>query len=268
MDRDILRFIDTKLGEGKTCGLIIVQANDGSAPGEVGTLMAVCEDQSVSGTCGGGAIEKVLTKRVFDGMSKAENFSFNYDLAQELGMSCGGASSGYVRYFTTGTELVIFGAGHCSQALVRLLSQMRFNVTVVDDRDGFAEKEVFSKVRFLKLTPEQAVEAIRFSPNLYIVVATWGHLLDTRVYRACLGREYAFLGGLGSATKAAGVKAALIKEGSSETEVNAMHLPIGIDLADGTPEEIAVSILAELLLVKNKKQLKLKNQATTAPDVS
>lgn len=260
MDRDILQFLDGKLGEGKTCALIIVQHKAGSAPGEEGTLMAVCDDQTVSGTCGGGAIEKVLTGRVFDGMAKAENFSFDYDLAQDLGMVCGGASAGYVRYFTAGTELVIFGAGHCSQALVRLLQQMRFTVTVVDDRAGFAELEVFKGVRFLTMTPSEAVDHIKFSPNLYIVVATWGHHLDAVAYRACLGRPYAFLGGLGSTKKAAGIKAALTKEGISPAEVAGMHLPIGIDLADGTPEEIAVSILAELLLVKNKKQLKLKNQ--------
>lgn len=266
MDRDVLRFIDEKLGEGKISALIMVQNNDGSAPGEEGTLMAVCEDGTVSGTCGGGAIEKTLTRRVLEGMAKAENFSFNYNLAQDLGMSCGGSSAGYVRYFTAGTELVIFGAGHCSEALVKLLQHMRFNVTVVDDREGYAEKPAFAGVRFLKMTPAEAVKELRFSPSLYIVVATWGHKLDTMVYRACLGREYAFLGGLGSARKAAGVKEALIQEGFPEAEVNALHLPIGIDLGDGTPEEIAVSILAELLLVKNKKTLKLKNTPDGSPE--
>lgn len=260
MDRDILQFIDRNLGEGKVSALIIIQNNDGSAPGEEGTLMAVCEDGTTSGTCGGGAIEKVLTRRVLEGMAGAEHFSFSYNLAEDLGMSCGGASSGYVRYFTQGTELVIFGAGHCSQALVGLLKNLRFNITVVDDREGFADLEVFSGVRFINKTPAEAAEEIRFSPNLYIVVATWGHKLDTMVYRTCLGREYAFLGGLGSAKKAAGVKENLINEGFPEAEVHAMHLPIGVDLADGTPGEIAVSILAELLLVKNKKQLRLKNE--------
>ena len=265
MDRDILQFMDDKLGQGKSCALIIVQQKAGSAPGEEGTLMAVCEDQTTSGTCGGGTIEKVLTGRVLEGMSTAINFSFNYNLADDLGMACGGTSAGYVRYFTAGTELVIFGAGHCSQALVRLLQHMRFHVTVVDDRAEFAQEEVFAGVRFLALPPAQAVKEIKFSANLYIVVATWGHHLDAVAYSACLGREYAFLGGLGSAKKAASVKETLLNQGHSQSEIAGLHLPIGVDLADGTPEEIAVSILAELLLVKNNKELKLKNNAAQDP---
>lgn len=264
MDRDVLQFIDKKLGEGRTCALITIQKNQGSAPGEEGALMAVCQDGSFAGTCGGGAIERVLMRQVLSGMDEARHFSFDFDLARDLGMACGGASAGYVRYFTVGTPLVIFGAGHCSQALVRLLDNLRFDVTVVDDREGYAELPVFANVRFVKATPAEAVQSINFSRGLYIVVATWGHNLDTNAYRACLGREYAFLGGLGSAKKAATVKANLVSEGYPEAEVGALHLPIGIDLADGTPEEIAVSILAELLLVKNGKALKLKNAAEAA----
>lgn len=261
MDRDILRFIDEKLGEGKTSALIIVENQDGSAPGEPGTLMAVCEDGSSKGTCGGGAIEKVLTRQAMEGMARAAHFPFHFDLEKDLGMVCGGASNGFVRYFSPGLELVIFGAGHCGEALACLTRNQRFSVTVVDERDGYEEKDAFSHARFLKMTPEEAVSRIRFGPSTYIVAATWGHRVDHRVYQACLGREYAFLGGLGSAKKAAGLKENLIAEGYDEAEVNSLHLPVGIDLSDGTPEEIAVSILAELLLVKNKKPLQLKNTA-------
>lgn len=264
MDRDILRFIDGKLGEGKTSALIIVENQDGSAPGEPGTLMAVCEDGTSEGTCGGGAIEKVLTRRALEGMERAAHFSFNFDLEKDLGMVCGGASNGFVRYFSPGLELVIFGAGHCAEALAYLTRHQRFSVTVVDDRDGYQDKDAFSHARFLQMTPEEAAGQIKFGPNTYIVAATWGHRVDQRVYQACLGKEYAFLGGLGSQKKAAGLKQALIAEGYDEAEVNALHLPVGIDLSDGTPEEIAVSILAELLLVKNRKPLQLKNTAPLA----
>lgn len=258
MDRDILRFIDGKLGEGKKAALIIIEEQIGSAPGEEGTLMALAEDGESLGTCGGGSVEKVLTGKVLEGMPASKNFRFHYNLADDLGMVCGGETGGYVRYFSTGPDLVIFGAGHCSEALAALTRRMKFNVTVIDDREGYEEKEAFSHVTFRKQTPRQAAEVVTFGPQTYIVVATWGHNLDAEAYRACLGRGYAFLGGLGSRKKARDIKDLLIGEGFDRQEVEALHLPVGIDLSDGTPEEIAVSILAELLLVKNKKELKIK----------
>lgn len=260
MDRKILQFIDSKLGEGKKAALILVEEQTGSAPGEAGTLMALSDDGDTLGTCGGGAIERVLTKRVLDGMTNLKNFRFHYDLADDLGMVCGGKSAGFVRYFSSGTELVIFGAGHCGEALAALTKHLPFNVTVVDDREGYQEKEAFSHVRFLKETPRQAVASVPFGQATYIVTATWGHQLDAEVYRVCLGRDYAFLGGLGSRSKALGIKELLVSEGFDADEVNRLHLPIGIDIANGTPEEIAVSILAELLLIKNGKELKQKDQ--------
>ncbi len=266
MDRDILRFIDDKLGQGLTCAMILVEHQDGSAPGSEGMIMALAEDGTSQGTCGGGALEKVLSRQVMDGMSQARHFPFEFELARDLGMVCGGAARGYVRYFSQGPELVIFGAGHCSEALVRLLQTQRFAVTVVDEREGYADHEVFAGVRFLNMTPEEAVEHIRFDERTYLVVATWGHKLDERVYRACLGRDYAFLGGLGSARKAATVKASLLAAGYPPEAIDALHLPVGIDLADGTPEEIAVSILAELLLVKNRLPLRLKKDRPVPPD--
>lgn len=261
MDREILQFIDEKLGQGRTCALILIESQDGSAPGAEGAIMALCEDGSSRGTCGGGNLEKMLTQQVMEGMGEARHFPFAFELAKDLGMVCGGSARGYVRYFSQGPELVIFGAGHCSEALVRLLKNQRFAVTVVDEREGYADKEVFRDVRFLNMTPEEAVGQIRFGPSTYLVVATWGHLLDARAYRVCLGREYAFLGGLGSSKKASSVKTALLREGFEEQEILDLHLPVGIDLADGTPEEIAVSILAELLLVKNHRPLQLKKDA-------
>lgn len=259
MDRDILRFIDEKLAEGKKVALILIEEQIGSAPGEQGALMALAENGESLGTCGGGAVEKVLSRRVLEGMTTLEHFRFHYDLAEDLGMVCGGETAGYVRYFSTGPDLVIFGAGHCSEALAALTKRMKFNVTVVDDREGYADKDAFSHVTFLQKTPRQAAEVLKFSPETYIVVATWGHNLDAEAYRACLGRQYAFLGGLGSRKKAGDIKVLLISEGFDQEEVEALHLPIGIDLSDGTPEEIAVSILAELLLVKNGKELKVKS---------
>lgn len=258
MDRDILRFIDKKLGGGEKVALIIIEEKIGSAPGEEGTLMALSESGESLGTCGGGAVEKVLTGRALEGMSSSNNFRFHYNLSQDLGMVCGGETAGYVRYFSSGRDLIIFGAGHCSEALADLTKRLKFNITVIDDREGYEEKEAFSHVKFLRQTPRQAGEVLSFGPETFIVVATWGHHLDVEAYRVCLGRDYAFLGGLGSRKKAGDIKNLLISEGFDQTEVNAMHLPIGIDLADGTPEEIAVSILAELLLVKNGKELKVK----------
>ncbi|PKK40518.1 hypothetical protein ABB02_00189 [Clostridiaceae bacterium JG1575] len=262
MDRDVIAFLSQMMESGRPCALITLEEQEGSAPGLPGALMALASDGSFAGTCGGGALEKEVVRRTLEGFERGEHFRFAYRLGEDLGMNCGGSCQGFVRYFLQGPSLIVFGAGHCSQALVRLMDGLPFSITVVDEREGYEELPVFRSCQFLRADPKEAKKALRFTKDTYIVVATWGHLLDAQAYRECLREPYAYLGGLGSRKKSAAIKATLLKEGFPKEKIEALHLPIGLDLADGSPEEIAVSILAEILLTKNHKKLRFKREAS------
>lgn len=259
MEKDILDFISENLKKGRRCAMILLERNEGSTPGVDGSIMAVDQDGNRRGTIGGGKLEFRVLGDTMTCMKEGKHFSFEYDLhAQaELGMICGGTVTGFVKYFKPPSNLVVFGAGHVGEKIVQVAKAMDFNIYVVDDREEYRDLPTFEGISaFLHLKPEAAKGSIPFGENTYILVVTRGHVLDQEAYQACLGERYAYIGGMGSRKKALETFEVLRESGFGEEVLSSLHLPIGLDIADGTPGEIAVSILAELLLVKNGKKLR------------
>lgn len=259
MEKDILDFISDNLKEGRRCAMILLERNEGSTPGIDGSVMAVDQDGNRRGTIGGGKLEFRVLEDTMKNMKEGKHFSFEYDLhAQaELGMVCGGTVTGFVKYFKAPANLVVFGAGHVGEKIVQVAKAMDFNIYVVDDREEYQSLPTFQAISgFLTLKPEAAKEGIPFGENTYILVVTRGHVLDQEAYKACLGERYAYIGGMGSRKKALETFEVLRESGFSEEVLARLHLPVGLDIADGTPGEIAVSIMAELLMVKNGKTLR------------
>lgn len=255
MQANILSYINEKVGEGQRAALVILTKNRGSVPGQEGSTMAVFEDGTTKGTIGGGAIEYDVTKRTVEALKKGEDFEFDYNLSKdgELKMACGGNSTGIVKIFYPNADLIIFGAGHVSQKLARVAIKTGFNVTVTDDREAFKDAEDFKGIRnYLVGKPKDVIDSLRFSShNTFIVVATRGHENDEEAIEALLRKEYKYLGMIGSRKKIGGLVSRLKEKGFSLEEINKIHMPIGLDIDDGSVEEIAISILAEILMVKN-----------------
>lgn len=259
MEKDILDFISENLKKGRRCAMILLERNEGSTPGIDGSIMAVDQDGNRIGTIGGGKLEFRVLEDTMKCMKEGKHFSFEYDLhAQaELGMICGGTVTGFVKYFKPSSNLVVFGAGHVGEKIVQVAKAMDFNIYVVDDREEYRDLPAFEGISaFLPMKPEAARGSIPFGENTYILVVTRGHALDQEAYQACLGESYAYIGGMGSRKKAMETFEVLRDSGFREEVLDRLHLPVGLDIADGTPGEIAVSIMAELLLVKNGKTLR------------
>lgn len=259
MDLDVIQFLKDKMEQKIDVALLVVEESKGSSPGKVGNLMAVTRDE-LCGTIGGGSIEISVVNKARQGMDEGKHFTFSHNLSEagDLNMVCGGSIAGFCKYFKSEAELVIFGAGHVSQSICRLAAKLNFNRTVVDPREELGALPAFEGCRFLNMSPKEAIPELPFNKNTYFVVATWNHEQDVEAYKSVLGQSYGFLGGLGSSAKCRKVRELLKADGFEEEEIQRMALPIGIDIADGTPEEIAFSILSEILLVKNKKALKFR----------
>ena len=151
--------------------------------------------------------------------------------------------------------MLVFGAGHVSRALVPLLCTVGFRPTVYDSRAEFVTREAFpDAARLVCADFEKIYGNIDYSPDDYAVVMTSGHGYDFEVQRQLLTRDYAYVGVIGSASKKAAVNARLREAGISEEKLAFVHTPIGLDLGGETPQELAVGILAQLLLVKNGKE--------------
>lgn len=257
MKAEILEKIYEDNKKGKDSALVLLIENKGSTPGEDNSVMAICSDGSTLGTIGGGAIEADVMRRTFENMKEGKSFEFDYNLSKsgELKMACGGNSRGYVRYFKSSRRLVIFGAGHTAQKLARVATKTGFAVDIIDDRDDFKSSPDFSEIdNYYAMEVEEVVEKINFDADkTFIVLCTRGHAHDEEALKAVINKDYAYLGMIGSKAKVKNLFNHLLEEGYSKELLKKVHAPIGLNLDDGSVEEIAISILSQILMVKNEK---------------
>jgi xanthine dehydrogenase accessory factor len=147
--------------------------------------------------------------------------------------------------------LLLFGAGHISTFVAPLAAMVGFRVVVVDDREEFANRGRFPHADEILVAPvAEAFARLSVTASSYIAIITRGHAHDHAALRAALGREAAYIGMIGSQRKRAVVYKALRDEGITREQLDGVHSPIGLDIGAETPEEIAVSIVAELIQVR------------------
>ena len=160
-----------------------------------------------------------------------------------------------IEMFQKNPRMVILGAGHVSCPTAKIGSMLGFHVTVMDDREEFLTKERFPETDvLLRAGFEKLSELIPAYENTYYVVVTRGHKGDYACAQQILRRPYAYFGMIGSRNKVRITKERLLEEGFSEKQISSIHAPIGIPLGGQLPEEIAVSICAEIVQEKNRQK--------------
>ncbi|MDZ7261646.1 MAG: XdhC family protein, partial [candidate division KSB1 bacterium] len=153
-------------------------------------------------------------------------------------------------------QLIIAGAGHIGQAVAHLGSLLDFEVTVIDDRPEFANKERFPEADHILVDDiGKAMQGTPISSDTYIVIVTRGHKNDADALRQCINSEAAYIGMIGSARKIELMRKKFLEEGwATSTQFDRVYAPIGIDIQSKTVQEIAVSIAAQLILVRRQKE--------------
>ncbi len=147
--------------------------------------------------------------------------------------------------------LYVFGGGHVSREIVPLASHVGFEVVVIDDRPEFADPERFPEARQVRLSPfENVLEQLPVNSASYLVIVTRGHIHDKTVLEQALRTDACYIGMIGSSRKIRIIYDRLLEEGFDQAKLDRVHAPIGLDIGADTPEEIAVSIVAELILVR------------------
>ena len=249
---DILYKIAEIKKSGRKAALCIIVHTTGSSPRKAGSKMIIYEDTSIDGTIGGGSLEFQVIKDAIKVISSAEPQKFDYDLNDDLSMHCGGKAEVYIEPIIPNAILYIFGAGHVGSALAKYAMDFGFHITLIDPRKDILEK---AQIKGAKLLPEDFVTAaqrMNFSTYDYIVIVTPKHAFDEEVLAACGKKTFAYLGMIGSKTKVALARKRLIEEKIlTNDQLDKADMPIGIKFNAQTPEEIAISILAKLIDVKN-----------------
>lgn len=165
----------------------------------------------------------------------------------------------FVEKISLSPRIFLFGAGHVSLFVARVAKMVGFNITLIDDRPKFANKERFPEADKILVTEfKQAFEQLKISQNSYILIITRGHLHDKTVLQHALGTTASYIGMIGSTKKRNTIYKALMDEGFSKDDLEKVYSPIGLDINAETPEEIAVSIVGELIK-KRAPEKKTKN---------
>jgi xanthine dehydrogenase accessory factor len=231
--------------------LATIVASSGSTP-RGRAKMIVLADGTSYGTVGGGLVEA----KVIDEAKKAIDFDrpimLDYALdhgpgERSLDMECGGSMQVYVEVFGAKPRLVIAGGGHVGLAIARLASGVGFRIVIVDDRPGYVTAERFPMATelYVRESMDEALAAVPVDRHSCVVIAT--HAGDERALRSFIARDCAYLGFLGSRRKVRVLLDKALAEGVPEELVDRVRAPIGLDLGAETPEEIAVSVVAEIM---------------------
>jgi len=239
---------------GERGALATIVHTNGSIPSYESSRMLVREDGSIAGTIGGGCVEAEVWAAAKEVMQAEQprkmTFNLNQDAAYDSGLICGGTLEIFVEPILPQPLLYIFGGGHISSAVARIASSAGFSVTVADDREAFSNTERFPMADKLYTTYEEAFAKIAPNGSAYLLIVTRGHRDDMRVLAWAVRTEARYIGMIGSKRKVLSVYKALEKEGYLPEEFDRVHAPVGLDIGALTPEEIAVSITAELIAVR------------------
>ncbi len=251
MENIFTKADEIRKGQGRGA-LCIVVGTSGSTPRKEGAKMIVYADGTIYGTIGGGSIEKEVAEKALKliASGKAEKCSFG--LEQDLGMQCGGRMEVYIEPINPLFKLFIFGAGHVGKALAGFAKELDFSVTLTDPREDIFEDSAFQQCNCLNKDYFEAITELPFDENTYIVIVTPNHQSDEDILAQVAIKAHAYLGMIGSERKVATLKKRFLQENIlSKEQLDSIDMPIGIKFKAETPQEIAISILAKMIDVRN-----------------
>jgi len=251
--KDIYEEIIQLQSTGKCAALATVISTSGSTPRDAGSKMLIRQDGSIVGTVGGSLMEGQVQEEAKNVIREGKPKILDFDLTGKDtdGMICGGVAKVYIEPILALSTLYIFGGGHISFSLARVGKMVGFRVVVIDDRAEYANPERFPEADetiaddYTKTFPQIAVN--EFS---YIVIVTRGHGYDQTVLEWALTTDAHYIGMIGSRTKNRKIYDNLMAKGIPENALEQVHAPIGLAINAETPEEIAVSIMAEIIKIR------------------
>lgn len=256
MNQEVFAAVNDAIKRGEPAALVTIVSTTGSTPQRVGAKMLVFGDGRMVGTIGGGCYENDAFGKARESLISRQpqlvHYELDDDFAQDTGLICGGQMSVYIEPIEPSPELYVIGAGHVGYSLATMAHEVGFKVHVVDDREKFANPERFpNAAEVVTEDIPQWLGRTQFPPHAYVVVVTRGHNNDLDAMRLLLARELRYLGLIGSRAKVARIYTQLKEEGIGIESMRQVHAPIGLEIGAVTPQEIGVSILAELIAVKH-----------------
>lgn len=241
--------------EGQKSALATIVQVNGSIPSYESAKLLVREDGSMLGTIGGGCVEAEVWNAAREVIATEKprhmKFSLGQDAAYDNGLICGGQLEVFVEAIVPQPKALVFGAGHISKSLCKAASMAGFAVSVIDNRDTYANRERFPEAEDVFAEEyEDVFPRLRVTDTTYIIIVTRGHRDDMRVLQWAAKTNARYIAMIGSRRKVIGVVEELAKEGFPAEILDRLYAPMGFDIGAISPEEIAISVVAEMIAVR------------------
>ncbi len=240
--------------QGRSFAIATIIQTRGSTPRRPGARMLVFPDGSQEGTVGGGEFENRVIKQSLEALASGEHKTLSYRFADpERGDPgiCGGEVEVHIEPVQPPPKLVVYGAGHVGRAVAYLGAWLGFHVVVADDRPGFATPEQApGAAQYLTCSLAQLPQQVKLDERAYVVLTTRGLALDVEGLPALLETPVPYIGVIGSRRRWETTAAELRKGGLDPRALERVSSPVGLEIEAETPEEIAVSILGEIIMLR------------------
>lgn len=249
---DLIRELNAANSSGRAFVLAVITAAEGTTPRHPGTKMIVYEDGKQAGTIGGGEIEQTVLSDAKACLESRKPLLKTYPVIQSDGVESGSETI-YIEPFFPRSALILCGAGHVAGKLIPLAKSIGFRVTVIDIRDEAAVRERAAGADEFILAPSWAEGLARVPEreDCYLIACAFNFDQDEEILSLLVRRKAAYIGMLASRYKRETIYNHLMERGVAEEILSRVHSPIGLAIGAETPEEIALSIAAELLQVRN-----------------
>ncbi len=239
---------------GKNYAVVTIIGAEGSTPRSSGKMLVFADGKTI-GTIGGGRVERLAGEDALRAIHSGTNMCREYSLTPTqdgIGMTCGGDVRVFIEVYLTRPQLVMCGAGHVGGALIKLAQFCGFEVTLLDTRpDEYIQDKIDLADHYVHAEDfHTGLMALELAPGAYITIATFGHAGDGDALEAALQKQAAYIGMVGSKGKVDALFANLREKGFSQAQFDSVYTPVGLDIGSETPEEIALSIMAEIMMLK------------------
>lgn len=255
---DIYQQLVNLISKGEGAVLATVISSRGSAPRKAGAKMLIKNDGTFIGSIGGGGVEHQIRNKAIEVMKSGEPQIVHFDLSGKESMAqmiCGGQMDIFLEPILPPETLYLCGAGHISQTTALIGKMLGFRVVVIDPRPEFNNIDRFPDADSLIVEDYAiAIPKLDIDENSYIIIYTPGHILDEQCLYFATGTKAKYIGMIGSKKKVKEIKERLLQKGVSQQQLDRVYAPIGLEIGAETPEEIAISILAEIIKVKRTRR--------------
>ncbi|MCA9597885.1 MAG: XdhC family protein [Myxococcales bacterium] len=251
MQKDLTQALLEALESGRRGALATVIRTSGSAPQEPGARLLLTGDDVTVGTVGGGAIEHAVLEALKSCRSTGKPTLLSYELTRDLGMCCGGHMEVFVEPVESVQRLLLFGAGHVAMPTAALARTVGFDVTVIDDREELNTETRFPGCQRILAEPSEAASRVAPRPEDWLLIVTHDHRLDEQALDTFARLPHRYIGMIGSRRKVFRVIQRIAQRRELPV-LERVYAPVGLDIGAVTPEEIAVSIVGELVALRHE----------------